>query len=224
MPGVPARTDRAGTAPEYVVLLAGVCAALHVGKLPPAITALQQALGLTLVQAGFLLSLVQLAGMSAGCAFGALADGLGLRRSMAWGLAILALASAAGAMVDGVLPLLVLRAFEGLGFLLAVLPGPGLLRRLVAPQRVSLVLGLWGTYMPLGTALALLAGPVWIDALGWRSWWLAMAGASAAMAWWLTHAIPALPPATASGGTTAWWTRLRHTLSSTDSNFSLEVK
>jgi MFS family permease len=208
----PAR--RAGIAPEHVVLLAGVCAALHVGKLPPAIPALQQALGLTLVQAGFLLSLVQLAGMSAGCAFGALADGLGLRRSMAAGLAILALASALGTLVDGVAPLLALRAVEGLGFLLAVLPGPGLLRHLVPPQRVNQVLGLWGTYMPIGTALALLGGPLWIAALGWRSWWLLMAAASAAMAWTLTRAIPPVPPAAAAAGARAFWTRLRHTLAS----------
>ncbi|HMO60273.1 MAG TPA: branched-chain amino acid ABC transporter permease, partial [Roseiflexaceae bacterium] len=72
--------------PALVVLLAGVTAALHVGKLPPAVTALQDALGLTLVQAGFLLSLVQLAGMCAGVAFGVLADGLGLRRSLLLGL------------------------------------------------------------------------------------------------------------------------------------------
>jgi len=74
----------------WLVVLAGVCAALHVGKLPPAITALQAALGLTLVQAGFLLSLVQLAGMSAGVAFGALADALGDKRSMVLGLLVLA--------------------------------------------------------------------------------------------------------------------------------------
>lgn len=211
----PASTrSRARLAPETVVLLAGVCAALHVGKLPPAIPALQQALGLTLVQAGFLLSLVQLAGMAAGCAFGALADGLGLRRSMALGLGLLALASALGALVDGAAALLALRAAEGLGFLLAVLPGPGLLRQLVPPQRVNAVLGLWGTYMPLGTALALLSGPVLIAALGWRGWWLVVAAASAAMAWALTRAVPAPAPAGRSAGLQALWGRLRHTLGS----------
>lgn len=46
----------ASKAPLFVVA-AGVCAALHVGKLPPAVSALQLSLGLTLVQAGFLLSL-----------------------------------------------------------------------------------------------------------------------------------------------------------------------
>ena len=85
-----------------VVVLAGVCAALHVGKLPPAITALQAALGLSLLQAGFLLSTVQVAGMSAGVAFGALADALGFRRSMLLGLGLLALASAAGGVAQDV--------------------------------------------------------------------------------------------------------------------------
>ena len=155
-----------------VVILAGVSAALHVAKLPPAIAALQAALGISLLQAGFLLSLVQLAGMTAGVAFGVLADGLGLKRSMLVGLVLLAAASALGAMSTAVPLLMALRALEGFGFLLVVLPAPGLLRRLVPPQRLSRVLGLWGTYMPFGAALALLAGPLWIGAFGWRaSWW-----------------------------------------------------
>jgi len=142
----------------WIVFAAGVCAALHVGKLPPAIAALQQALGMTLLQAGFLLSLVQAAGMAAGIAFGVVADAMGLRRSMLVGLALLAGASALGAVAGGVPMLLALRAVEGFGFLMVVLPAPGLMRRLIAPQRLSVMLGVWGTYMPLGAALGLLAG------------------------------------------------------------------
>jgi len=176
--------------PALVVIIAGVCAGLHIGKLPPAITALQHALGLTLVQAGFLLSLVQLAGMSAGVAFGVLADGFGLRRSMITGLALLALVSAAGGAATGVATLMLLRACEGLGFLLVVLPAPALLRRLVPAGRVNLVLGLWGAYMPLATTLALLLGPLVIVALGWRAWWWTLAALSAAMALWLARTLP----------------------------------
>ncbi|MBG6075995.1 hypothetical protein [Polaromonas sp. CG_9.11] len=40
------------------VIAAGVVAALHVGKLPPALPVLRDVLGITLLQAGFLLSLV----------------------------------------------------------------------------------------------------------------------------------------------------------------------
>ena len=129
--------------PALIVVLSGVVAALHIGKLPPAIPVLREGLGLTLVQAGFLLSLVQVAGMSVGVVFGVLADGLGSRRSMTLGLWVLAVVSALGGLAQGVVPLMLLRATEGFGFLLVVLPAPGLVRRLVAPQRVSAMMWLW---------------------------------------------------------------------------------
>ncbi len=174
-----------------VVIVAGVCAALHVGKLPPAIPALQQALGLSLVEAGFLLSMVQLAGMSLGLAFGAAADGLGARRSMVLGLLVLAVASALGGAAASVPGLMALRVLEGFGFLLVVLPAPGLVRRLVAPARVDAMLGMWGAYMPLATALALLTGPLVIGAVGWRPWWWGLAVLTLGMAAWLQAAVPA---------------------------------
>ncbi|MEO8310672.1 MAG: MFS transporter [Caldimonas sp.] len=198
--------------PALLVILAGVVAALHVGKLPPAIPVLRDALGLTLVQAGFLLSLVQLAGMTAGAAFGVIADSLGSRRSMTLGLALLAIVSALGGAAQGVAPLMLLRAAEGFGFLLVVLPAPGLVRRLVEPQRVSAMLGLWGAYMPLATALALLFGPLAIAAIGWRGWWWTLAALSAAMALWLRHAVPADARAGDAAAPSPWLARLRQTL------------
>jgi CP family cyanate transporter-like MFS transporter len=203
--------------PALLVVLAGVCAALHVGKLAPAIPVLREGLGISLVQAGFLLSAVQIAGMSTGLLVGRLADGLGLRRSMLLGLVLLALASLAGAAATGVTALLVLRGIEGLGFLLVVLPAPSMVRRLVAPERMSRVLGLWGGYMPLGTALALLVGPVFTELLGWPAWWGLLGVLSAGMALWVWQAIPADPPraqAAAQGHPAPWaWLRpMQHTL------------
>jgi MFS family permease len=186
------RDEDAALRAALIVIAAGVAGALHVGKLPPAIAALQQALGLTLVQAGFLLSLVQFAGMALGVAFGVLADGLGLKRSMVLGLAVLALASAAGGAADGVAALMALRAIEGFGFLLVALPAPGLIRQ-----------------------LALLAGPLAIAAFGWRPWWGLLAAVSALGAVVVARAVPA-PPARSAGSahaaTTAWTARLAHTL------------
>ena len=198
--------------PALLVILAGVVAALHVGKLPPAIPVLRDALDLTLVQAGFLLSLVQLAGMTAGVAFGVVADGLGSRLSMTLGLVLLAIVSALGGLVSDVAPLMVLRAAEGFGFLLVVLPAPGLVRSLVEPQRVSAMLGLWGAYMPLATALALLFGPLAIAAIGWRGWWWMLAALSAARALWLRHAVPADAAAAGARPSSPWLARLRQTL------------
>ena len=76
-------------------------AALHVGKLPPALPVLRDALGVSLVQAGFLLSAVQAAGMALALALGLGVARLGLRRSLITGLLILAAASRASAMPVG---------------------------------------------------------------------------------------------------------------------------
>jgi len=210
----------------FIVIAAGMCAALHVGKLAPAIPALREALGLSLVQAGFALSLVQLAGVTLGLIFGGVADGLGARRSMVIGLVVLALASALGGAVPGATALMALRALEGLGFLMVVLPAPGLVRQLVPPGKVSQMLGVWGTYMPTATALALLLGPLVINGLGWRAWWWVLAAVTLAMAALLQRAVPgpavkpvpaAQPARPASAGApsrqgTAWTARVRQTL------------
>ncbi len=218
--------------PALIVILAGVSAALHVGKLPPALPVLQEALGVTLVQAGFLLSLMQLAGMALGLAVGLAADGWGLKRSMATGLWVLAGAGALGGWARDPADLLVLRAVEGFGLLLVTLPAPGLVRALVPPARTAAMLGLWGAYMPLGTATALLTGPLVMAAVGWPGWWWLLAALSSAMALWLGAAVPAdaarrtasAPPAspTAAPATEAstasapqpprWPQRLRQTL------------
>ncbi len=202
------RVDR-----SLLVILAGVSAAIHVAKLPPALPALQAALGISLVQAGFLISMVQLAGLALGLAVGLAADGLGLRRTLLAGLLLVSGASAAGGFVASVPALLALRAVEGLGFLLAVMPAPGLIRRLVPSQRLAVRLGMWGTYMPVGTALALLAGPAWIAAWGWPAWWWLSSLLSAAMALAVWRGVPADPvrpvPVRAAAG---WTERLRRTL------------
>ena len=158
-----------------VVIVSGIVAAMHIGKIPPAIPLLRDALGVSLVEAGFLLSLVQVAGMLSGVFVGLMADGIGMRRSVIAGQAILALASLAALWAQSPADLLLLRALEGCGFLLAVLPVPGLIRQLVPPQRLALHLGLWGAYMPAGASLALLFGPMVMAGFGWSALWAALA-------------------------------------------------
>jgi MFS family permease len=176
--------------PALVVILAGVSAALHVGKLSPALPVLRETLGVTLLQAGFLLSLVQFAGMTLGLAVGLAADGLGLKRSLVAGLLILGLASGLGGWATDATTLLVLRAAEGFGFLLVSMPAPSLIRLLVPPHRMSVMLGLWGAYMPLGTAMALLFGPFVISLMSWQTWWWGLAGLTFLMALWAWLVLP----------------------------------
>jgi MFS family permease len=161
----------------------GIVGALHVGKLPPVIPVLAAEMGLTLVQGGFLLAVIQLAGMCLGAVAGLMADRLGPRRVMMTGLGLLGLGSALGALAPSATVLLLTRAVEGLGFLLAVLPAPALLRRELHDLRVlNRMLGVWGAYMPIGAATALWLAPGLYEGLGWRATWWLLVGLTWAMA------------------------------------------
>ncbi len=175
-----------------LIVMVGVVSALHVGKLPPAIPVLSDRLGLGLVQGGFLLSIIQLAGMTLGAVAGTVADRMGPRRIMLIGLLLLAGGSFMGATASTPALLLLTRAIEGMGFLMAVLPAPVLLRRLIhEPGALQKGLGFWGAYMPVGTALALLSGPLAYQWMGWRLSWVMLGVLVMACAWAVWTRIPA---------------------------------
>ena len=176
--------------PALWVWLAGVVAALHIGKLPPAIPVLQQALGISWLEAGFLLSTVQVAGMTSGVLLGVWIPRLGLRRSLLLGQCLLGVAGLLGGWVDSATALMALRALEGAGVLLTVLPAPALIRRLVPAQRLAVWLGGWGAYMPVGAALAMVLGPWWLNTWGWAAWWQGLAVVALLLAVWCALAVP----------------------------------
>ncbi len=176
--------------PANVLMFSGVIAAFHLGKVPPAIPALQDSLGLSIVQAGFLLSLMQFAGASVGVITGLLSDSIGARRSLLIGHAVLCLSGLLAVLARHPHELLASRMLESLGFLMVVLTTPGLLRAVVPGDRLSFRLGLWGCYMAIGTASAFIAGPYFIDALGWRGWWVVPSLASLLCIALLSHAVP----------------------------------
>ena len=120
--------------------------------------------------------------------------------------------------------LLALRALEGFGLLLVALPAPSLIRKLVPMNRLSTMLGLWGAYMPFGSAVALLCGPLVMALIGWQGWWWGLAVLSAAMAVWLALGVPpdaarrspegAGQKAQSATSVAPWPRRLRQTLTS----------
>ncbi len=159
-----------------LLVLSGVMAALHVGKLPTVIPILSRELGMSLVQAGFLLSLIQVAGMALGAWAGSLADRLGPKRVLCAGLSLLAIGSLLSAWAQSVPGLMGARAVESAGFLFTVIAAPVLLRRwLTQPSALQKALGFWGAYMPIGIAIALLLTPWAYGAWGWRWTWVGLA-------------------------------------------------
>lgn len=179
---------------DALVIACGVVAAAHVGKLPTALPALRDEFALSLLQSGFLLSLVQAATMVLALSVGLVVDRTGLRKALGGGLLLLALASAAGAWGSSAAALMLGRAAEGLGFLLVTLSAPTLVRELVRPDQLKARLGVWGAFMPAGTALALVGGPWVMGVVGWRGWWALLAVVALLMAVWVVRRLGLADP------------------------------
>ena len=164
------------------IIAAGFVAAMHVGKLPPTVPVLQAELGISLVQAGFLLSLVQVAGMCMALELGSYTAKIGLKCCVLFGLSLLAIASFGGGFVQTFSGLLALRVIEGFGFLLITLSGPAFIRQLVPVEQLQAKMGLWSAYMGGGMGISLLCTPFLLNSIGWQGVWICFGLLSLALA------------------------------------------
>lgn len=173
---------------------AGIVAAFQIGKAPAALPLLRADLGLSLVAAGWVISMFNVIGIALGMLIGAYADRFGHRRIVLGGLGLVAAASLAGACAQGAATLLASRFIEGLGFMVVVVATPSLIVRASDPADLKLALGAWSCYMPAGTAAMMALSPVLLAPFGWRGLWLANAVLAAGFALALAGATRNLSP------------------------------
>jgi len=171
-------TPAAATRWDIVLMAlgAGILAGFQVGKVPPALPVLRESLGLDLVTAGWLTSIYYAIGAVVAVAVGLLSDRAGPRRLMLAGVAFLGVGSLMGGLVSGSAWILVARFVEGFGFVGVTVTAPKLIASAARPRDYGLAFGIWGAYMPLGMAIAMLIAPALLDAIGWRGFWLVSAG------------------------------------------------
>ena len=82
------------------------------------------------------------------------------------------------------------RAIEGAAILMIVVPASALVRSLVAPDRLSTAMGYRGTFMPTGTATAMLLGPLLMAHFGWATWWETLGAIALLMALLFNMGVP----------------------------------
>ncbi|WP_033287799.1 CynX/NimT family MFS transporter [Amycolatopsis jejuensis] len=155
-----------------VLMTAGVVAAMQVGKASSALPFVARDLQLTLAQSSWVVAMFSVLGAAVGVVVGRIADSFGRRRVVLAGLALVSVASAAGAFAPDGAVLLATRAAEGAGFLLVSVATPGLVTHAVAPPARSLILGSWPAAMPVGSSVMLVIGPTISTGVGWRWLWL----------------------------------------------------
>lgn len=173
-PLAPAR-PRSGNATWIVVVVCGVIAAMHIWKLPSALTDVQVDLSIDLVQAGVLLGLVQLAGMLGGIPASILGERVGLRRTVVLGLFLLVLGTAISALATTSEVMMAARALEGVGYLAVVVMAPALIRRETPTDRLTMAMGAWTGFQGMATFIAVLGGSLLLEVTDWRMWYWLMA-------------------------------------------------
>jgi MFS family permease len=174
----------------FAMFAIGVSAAFLVGKVPAALPVLRNEMGLTLFEAGLLVSMMSLVAGLGGVLIGALAEVSGLRLTAIAGIVVAVVAGVGGAFAADPIQLLAARAVEGIGFFMMSVSLPGLIIELSDSRRRQSAMGLWGGYLPFGAGLILLIGGVVIAEIGWRGLWLMITGAQAAMLAVLLWAVP----------------------------------
>ena len=184
-------TPRTDWPAVWVVFAGGLAAGALIGKVPPALPVMRADLGLTVLQSGFIATMLYAIGAFVGVFGGAFADRYGQKRFALAGLAAMAGGGVIGAASQGYSLLLASRALEGIGFILFTVAAAPLIAAATLPRDRAAAFSLWSAYMPAGGTLALLAAPLALRGFGWRSLWLALAAFTALCAVQLARKVPA---------------------------------
>ncbi len=200
-----------------MIAIAGIVAAFQIGKLPAALPVLRAELGLTLVEAGWIVSALAAIGVATGMVWGFVADRFGHRRMLLSGLGVIVVGTALGSLAETGAELFATRLVEGCGYVAVLTAGPTAIGAFCRERDRPMALGLWAFYMPVGLAGMVVVSPAVIEAASWRGLWqlngvLALAAIGAAA--YATRGARGAREATAGGHAAPIWTAIRKTLTS----------
>lgn len=181
----PLQKDKAGetaVVPSYawviliVVFLASVAAPLNQSKVPPLMPVLMNAFEITLSQAGLLMSVFSITGLILALPTGIILQKIGPKATGLIALGSLVAGSSLGVLSGSMGLLLTSRVIEGMGMGLIAVVAPAVIALWFPPEKQGTPMGIWATWVPVGSVLMLLLAPRMSDALGWQSvWWFGAA-------------------------------------------------
>ena len=170
-----------------VVYLASVAAPLNQFKVPPIMPVLMQELGIDLARAGSLMSVIALVGLILALPAGILLQRIGPRASGLLALGFMVAGAALGALAGSYNNLLASRVVEGVGIGLIGVIAPATIAMWFPLARQGVPMGIWATWVPVGSVLMYNLAPALAAARGWQAvWWL---GAGFALITMLLYAL-----------------------------------
>lgn len=182
-----------------VVYLASIAAPLNQTKVPPLMPVLMDAFQLELGQAGWLMSVFALTGLILALPAGVFLPRIGPKTLGLIATGCLALGAALGALSTGAGLFLASRLIEGVGMGLIAVVAPAAIALWFPSANQGGPMGIWATWVPVGSVSMYVLAPVIGAVAGWQAvWWFAAGFALLAMI--LYGLLMRLPPWLADAG------------------------
>ena len=176
-----------------VLIGAGVIAATQIGKGIISLPTLQDEFGLSYGRLSLVVSMFALLGATVGSLAGIAVQRFTPRRCLIAGLFILGAANLLGSLVTLPSALIALRVAEGVGFFGVIISVPSMLNGVTGERDRSLVMSVWGAYLPFGVMCMALGNSALLSG-GWRNLWLYSGVALIAYGLLVIPFLPAVAP------------------------------
>ena len=156
-----------------VVYFASVVAPFNQFKIPPIMPVLMQTFQIDLTEAGQLMSIIAVIGLVLALPTGIILQRLGPKFTLLIALGLMAIGAMIGALSDSFFSLLGSRVVEGLGMGLMGVTAPATIAMWFPPNRQGTPMGIWATWVPVGSVAVYNLAPALASSLGWQSvWWI----------------------------------------------------
>jgi nitrate/nitrite transporter NarK len=198
-PGLKPGKEKSATVPGYawvillVAFLASVAAPLAQFKVPPVLPVLMDAFQLNLGQAGMLMSVFAVTGLILALPAGIITHKLGPKPAGLIAVGCLVIGSAWGALSGSTGWLLASRVVEGAGMGLIAVAAPASIALWFPREKQGTPMGIWATWVPMGSVIMYNLAPALQASAGWRAVWWA-SGAFALLVFILYWLLMRLPP------------------------------
>jgi MFS family permease len=154
------------------LFVAAIAVSINQYKVPPVMPVLMQVFGLDLTMANLLMSIFSLSGFLLAIPAGIVVHRIGPKRSGLVAVGAVIVGAGLGAISSGAAALLASRTVEGLSFVFMMVVGPALVSLWFSPEERGVPMGVFATWVPVGSLIILNAAPALESAFGWQSvWW-----------------------------------------------------
>ncbi|WP_171038176.1 MFS transporter [Aquibacillus sediminis] len=155
----------------WVAFSAGVIATLVQFSVPPVMPVLQAQFDVTYMNSALLMSLFALMTLLAAVPGGFIVQKYGERAVGLLGIAVLFAGVLCSFFAGNFLILLLSRIIQGIGFGIVSVAAPSAIGRFIPPDRMSIAMGIWSTWIPLGSLIMFLFAPYIVSEFNTGIYW-----------------------------------------------------